>query len=104
MALELKDFELLGRMSGGDLIAIEAKYHLKCFHLFKEPAQNTLVHRKPKSQVMWWTMKKWTNQQASFGGLVEYIERCVYNGTNMFKLTDLSSLNVQRLEDIGIER
>ena len=36
--------------------------------------------------------------------LVEYIERCVYNGTHMFKLTDLPSLNVQRLEDIGIER
>ena len=36
--------------------------------------------------------------------LVEYIERCVYNWTRMFKLTDLSSLNVQRLEDIGIER
>lgn len=30
MALELGDFELLGRMSEGDFIAIEAKYQLKC--------------------------------------------------------------------------
>ena len=30
MALELGNFELLGRMSEGDLIAIDAKYHLKC--------------------------------------------------------------------------
>ena len=35
MALELEDFELLGRMSEGDLIAIEAKYHLKCLIYLK---------------------------------------------------------------------
>jgi len=30
MALALEDFELLGRLSEGGLIAMEAKYHLKC--------------------------------------------------------------------------
>ena len=27
---DLQDFELLAKISGGDLIAIEAKYHMKC--------------------------------------------------------------------------
>lgn len=35
MALEHGDFELLERMSEGDLIATEAKYHLKCLILLR---------------------------------------------------------------------
>ena len=30
MATELQDTELLERISGGDLVALEAKYHFKC--------------------------------------------------------------------------
>ena len=30
MAMELDDTELLGRISGGDCVAIEAKYHFSC--------------------------------------------------------------------------
>ena len=30
MAIELDDTELLGRISGGDCVAIEAKYHFSC--------------------------------------------------------------------------
>ena len=30
MATELQDTELLARISGGDLVAIEAKYHFIC--------------------------------------------------------------------------
>ena len=31
MATKLRDIDLLSRISGGDLVAIEAKYHSKCF-------------------------------------------------------------------------
>ncbi len=34
MATELQDSSLLARISGGDLIAIEAKYHLNCLITF----------------------------------------------------------------------
>ena len=30
MATELRETELMARMEGGDLIALEAKYHLQC--------------------------------------------------------------------------
>lgn len=30
MAIELQETELMARMGGGDLIALEAKYHLQC--------------------------------------------------------------------------
>ena len=30
MALELQDSQLMSRISGGDIITIEAKYHINC--------------------------------------------------------------------------
>ena len=30
MAIELQETDLMARMEGGDLIALEAKYHLQC--------------------------------------------------------------------------
>ena len=30
MATEMQDVELMARMEGGDLVALEAKYHLEC--------------------------------------------------------------------------
>jgi len=35
MAKELEDFELLSRISGGDLVAIEAQYHIGCLTKFR---------------------------------------------------------------------
>lgn len=35
MAKELGDFELLSRISGGDLVAIEAQYHIGCLTKFR---------------------------------------------------------------------
>ena len=32
---ELQDTELLARISGGDLVAIETKYHFKCLSAYK---------------------------------------------------------------------
>ena len=35
MALELQDSQLMSRISGGDIIAIEAKYHINCLVSYK---------------------------------------------------------------------
>ena len=35
MATELQDTKLLVRIAGGDLVAIEAKYHFNCLSTFK---------------------------------------------------------------------
>lgn len=61
MALEPEDFELLGHISEGDFIAIEAKYHLKCLISLKIGTDHP-VRRKRNIQVIEWTMKIWTSQ------------------------------------------
>ena len=40
----------------------------------------------------------------AFVELVEYIEGCVESGTLLFKLSELSSLYIQKLEDLGIQK
>ena len=35
MAKDLRDASLLARIEGGDLIALEAKYHLSCLATFR---------------------------------------------------------------------
>ena len=40
----------------------------------------------------------------AFVELVEYIEGCVENRTLLFKLSELSSLYIQRLDDLGIKK
>jgi len=45
MAKDLEDYELLSRISGGDLIAIEAKYHLRCLTNLRNK-HRTLVRKK----------------------------------------------------------
>ena len=35
MATDLQDTRLLARISGGDLVAIEAKYHFNCLSVYK---------------------------------------------------------------------
>ena len=35
MTLELQDSQLMSRISGGDIIAIEAKYHINCLVSYK---------------------------------------------------------------------
>jgi len=42
MAKVLQDTVLLARISGGDLTAIEAKYHLSCLTAFRKKHQSSL--------------------------------------------------------------
>ena len=44
------------------------------------------------------------DESVAFVELVKYIDQCVDEGTHVFKLSELSSLYVQRLEDLGIEK
>ena len=102
MALELEDFDLLGRMSEGDLIAIEAKYHLKCLISLKNRYRSLCSQKAQNSSDRVDDEKM--DESMAFVELVEYIEGCVENGTYLFKLSELSSLYIQRLEDLGIKK
>ena len=50
MATDLQDVEIMARISGGDMISIEAKYHLSC--LTKLRNRHRSFQRKLKRQTM----------------------------------------------------
>ena len=102
MALELEDFELLGRMSEADLIGIEAKYHLKCLIYLKNWYRSLCAQKAQNSSDG--AVDEKMNESMAFVELVGYIEGCVENGTLLFKLSELSSLYIQRLEDLEIKK
>ena len=87
MITELQDPSLLPRISGVDLIATEAKYHLTCMtelhnryrgHVRRAEGDDKEEDRLKESQ--------------AFVELINYIENSAKNGTLMFSLAELHSL------------
>ena len=78
----------MARISGGDMIAIEAKYHLSC--LTKLRNRHRSFQRKLKRQ----TMKNDDNvaEYHAFEELLQFMEDSVMEGVFLFKIMDLHSL------------
>ncbi len=101
MATELQDSLLLARISGGDLITIEAKYHLNCLSTFKnkyrsaQRSQNNLTIINQEDELI---------QAQVFADLISYIEESIEGGNFIFKLSELHSMYVSQLEELGIEK
>ena len=101
MITELQDAELLARIKGGgDLIAMDAKYHLKCLVSLRNRYRSCTRRNLPESET---TFEK-LNESRAFVELANYVERSVYSGTVFFKLSELYMLYVSRLEDLGIKK
>lgn len=101
MASELEDFDLLSRISvGGDLIAMEAKYHLNpCLTAFRNRYRSqSLLKNKDFSE------EDMIDESRALVELVEHIEQCVEKGTYMFKLSYLHTIYIRRLQDFGINK
>ena len=103
MITVLQETELLGRIDGGDLIAKETKYHLKCLtslrnryrsHIRKLNQDEEKAHADEENM----------NISRVFVELVSYIEKTVGSGTSLFKLSDIHSLYMNRLKDFGISK
>ena len=94
-ALKLQDKPLLAKLSAGDLIAQEAKYHPQCLTSLHNKARDK---KAPESNV------DDINHGIAFAGLVSYIEE-VHNMDSLvapvFKLMDLVNLYCTRLEQLG---
>ncbi|CAC5367122.1 unnamed protein product [Mytilus coruscus] len=96
-ALELQDTVLLAKLSVGDLISQEAKYHAKCLlKLYNKASRQT-----PKT-------KKESQESVIHGivlaELIEYIDGS-RSGTHIvpiFKLADLAKLYSKRLDQLGV--
>lgn len=87
-------------MSEGDLIAIEAKSHVKCLMGLKSRYRSLTAQKTQDTD----EEDEKMDESVAFVELIEYIEGCSESGSHMFKLADLSTLYVQRLETLGIKK
>ena len=98
MAKELHDAQLLSRIAAGDLIAIEAKYHLPCLVKLRNRYRS---HIRKQNQISENTEEK-MKESIALAELTSYIEKSVKAETLMFKLSELHSMFVNLLENMGV--
>jgi len=83
MAKDLQDTSLIAKLSAGDLITIEAKYHYNCLSSYKNHYRSftRLQHNNScdESQLL----------ARAFAELVCYIENKIENDENILKLSQL---------------
>ena len=79
MATELQNSLLLARISSGDLVATEAKYHFNCLSAFKNKYLSTQRAQKSSSN----SQEKEVILAQVFAGLTLYIEKSIQNGNYM---------------------
>ena len=100
MVTDLQDSALLKHIAGGDMIAIEAKYHKKCI------TNLTNRHRAFLRQIQDCQSgegdKK--NEARAFVELISFMESCVDDGKYVLTLTELHQLYMNRLQDFGIQK
>jgi len=87
---ELQETELIVRMAeGGDLIAIDAKYHLQCLTELRNRYRS--LERECDQESKSLSEEKETKVRV-FAELCSYIENCVEDGVHYFKFSDLYQL------------
>ena len=98
MATDLQDSALLKYLAGGDMIAIEAKYHKKCM------TNLTNRHRAflRQSQDCQSGEEDEKNEGIAFVELISFMESFIDDGKYVLTLTELHQLN--RLQDFAIKK
>ena len=94
MVTELQDIQLLAQIGTEDLIAKEAKYHLKCLVKLRNRYRSYKRKNQEKEQEI---INEKMSESRVFVELITYIEKAVESGTLIFRLADLHSLYVNRL-------
>ena len=87
MATDLADEALLARIAGGDLMAIEAKYHRNCLVNLHNRWRSSQRSKKSSTNI-----DGKMDESRAFIELVEYIDQESSRGTHMFRLHDLHEL------------
>ena len=98
MITELKDAQLMKRIVGGELMAMEAKYHLTCLTKLRNRYRS---HPRKTNHTPELTDQR-MNESRAFVELTSYIEHSVDSGTLLFKLSEIHSMYVNRLGELGI--
>ncbi len=101
MAMDLQDTLLLARISGGDLVALEAKYHYNCLSSYKSQYRS-LVRSKASFEDS--KIEEKLILARAFAELVCYVESNIENGDFIFKMSQLHDLFENRLISLGVEK
>ncbi len=94
--MKLQNKQLLAKLSAGDLIAQDALYHLPCLVSLYNRARETASQDTNADAI---------NHGVAFAELVSYIEDCRKDTelAPIFKLTDLVTLYITRLKQLGTD-
>ena len=94
-SMKLEDTRLLAKLSGGDIIAQESKYHVKCLASLYNKARGTKLNEDPDQNDV--------NHSIAHAELVSYIEEARVDSSvaPVFKLLDMATLYKTRLEQLG---
>ena len=98
-AVLLEDTEVLAKLSSADMVALEAKYHIKCLVDFYNWAQKAKANRSKGTDEMEMILR------IVFAELVLYIEEVRHDveSSAVFKLSDLAQLYITQMEQLGIK-
>ena len=99
MAEDLQDTSLIAKLSAGDLIAIEAKYHYNCLSAYKNRYRSFIRQQQSDS--------KYEERQLlarAFAELMCYIENKIQNDEHILKLSHLHNIYQEHLQSLGIHK
>ena len=101
MATDLQDTALLVKIEEGDLIALDAKYHLACLTQLRNRHRSLMRESQQHPYSLGEEKKK---QARVFAELITYIKNSVEDGTFCFKFSELRHLFENHLLDFGINK
>ena len=93
---EMDDNEMLTKISNGDLVAIEAKYHFSCLTKYRNRYRSYLREKNKTTNEAYEQAKART-----FVELLSYIECAIEESTYLFEVKALRDMYQNQLKDIG---
>ena len=94
VAVEVNDFNLLGKLSAGDMVALKSQYHKQCLvALYARTRQQPVVNQVEES----------TPQRVAFSEIVRKLEDCKVctSDCKVLKLSDAKREYLTRLQELG---
>ena len=101
MAADMNDMEMLIKISGGDLVALEAKYHFDCLSKYRNRYRAHVRSLEGTSTGELYSFEKRAKARA-FAELVAFIDTALEESNYVFKLADLHELYENRLQQFGV--
>ena len=99
IAEELRDTKLLAKMSGGDMVAVDARYHLRCLAAFcgreksRKRRSNEAPHHINAEALAFAEVESCIKKYGQIGG-----------DLNVFELSDIKKLYCDFLQKIDLQR